>query len=109
MMLTCQLKRKNDSEMPHSAALNIPIYSHLLAGVPVERRPLQDEPEALPLLREEDAGLLPLLPQPTVTVGPTQLAAGHAAPTHSRRHSWEDKHGREAKRKENTSVYFISA
>lgn len=85
--------------MPHSAALNIPMDSHLLAGVPVKRRPLQDEPEALPLLREEDAGLLPLLPQPAVAVGPTQLAAGHAAPTHSRRHSWEDKtrEGSEAK------------
>lgn len=101
-MLTRLLQRKNDSEMPHSAASTIPMYPHLLAGVPVKRRPLQDEPEALPLLREEDAGLLPLLPQPAVAVGPTQLAAGHAAPTHSRRHSWEDK-------EENTSVCFISA
>lgn len=64
--------------------------SHLLAGVPVQCRPLQDEPEALPLLGDKDIGLLSLLPQPAVTVGSTQLAARHTTPTHGRRHSWED-------------------
>lgn len=66
---------------------NAPLWSHLLAGVPVECRPLQDEPEALPLLGDKDVGLLSLLPQPAITVGSTQLAARHATPTHSRRHS----------------------
>lgn len=63
---------------------------YLWRGVPVERRPLQDEPETLPLLREEDVGFLPLLPQPAVAVGSTQLTAGHAAPTHGSRRSCED-------------------
>lgn len=65
--------------------------SHLLGGVPVQRRPLQDEPEALPLLGEEDTALLSLLPQPAVTVRGTQLTAGHTTPAHGRRHSWENK------------------
>lgn len=70
-----------------------PGAAHLLAGVPVERRPLEDEPEALPLLSDEDAALLPLLPQPAVAVGTDQLPARHAAPTQSRRYSWRTASG----------------
>lgn len=57
--------------------------THLLGGVPVKGRPLEDEPEALPLLGDEDAALLSLLPQPAVAVGTDQLAAGDATPAHS--------------------------
>lgn len=58
--------------------------SHLLAGVPIESRPLQDKPETLPLLGDEDAAFFSLLPQPAVTVGLAQLAARHTASAHGR-------------------------
>lgn len=65
--------------------------SHLLAGVPIQSWPLQDEPETLPLLGDEDAALFSLLPQPSITVGHAQLAARHAASTHGRCHSCKDQ------------------
>lgn len=65
--------------------------SHLLAGVPIQSRPLQDEPETLPLLGDEDAALFSLLPQPAITVGHAQLAARHAPSTHGRCHSCKDQ------------------
>lgn len=58
--------------------------SHLLAGVPIQSRPLQDKPETLPLLGDEDAAFFSLLPQPAVTVGLAQLAARHPASAHGR-------------------------
>lgn len=64
---------------------------YLWRGVPVQRRPLQDEPETLPLLREENAAFFPLLPQPAVAVGPAKLATGDAASTQGRRRSCHDK------------------
>lgn len=64
---------------------------HLLAGVPIQSRPLQDEPETLPLLGDEDAAVLPLLPQPAITVGHAQLAARHAPSAHGRCHSCKDQ------------------
>lgn len=65
--------------------------SHLLAGVPIQSWPLQDEPETLPLLGDEDTALFSLLPQPSITVGHAQLAARHAASTHGRCHSCKDQ------------------
>lgn len=64
---------------------------HLLAGVPIQSRPLQDEPETLPLLGDEDAAVLPLLPQPAITVRHAQLAARHAPSAHGRCHSCTDQ------------------
>lgn len=75
----------------HSLGSGEIICSHLLAGVPVKGRPLEDEPEALPLLGDEDAAVLPLLPQPAVAVGSAQLTAGHTTATQGRRHSCEDE------------------
>lgn len=64
---------------------------HLLAGVPIQSRPLQDEPETLPLLGDEDAAVLPLLPQPAITVRHAQLTARHAPSAHGRCHSCKDQ------------------
>lgn len=80
--------------------------SHLLAGVPVQSRPLQDEPETLPLLGDEDAALFSLLPQPAVTVGHAQLAARHAASTHGCCHSCKDRAADVTLYREKQRFYF---
>ena len=47
--------------------------THLGGVVPVEAGSFEDKPEALPLLRQEDTVLLPLLPEPAVAVSAAQL------------------------------------
>ena len=64
------------------------VSPYLRAVVPVEGRSFEHEPEALPLMGQEDVGVLPLLPQPAVAVGPAQLATGHPPPAQSGGYAW---------------------
>lgn len=72
---------------------------HLLAGIPVESGTLEDEPEALPFLGHEHTALLPLLPQPAVTVGLNQLTTRHTPPARRCTLAWGG--GSERREREN--------
>lgn len=64
-------------------------FPYLLRVIPVQTGSFQNKPEALPLLGDEDAALLPLFPEPAVAVGMSQVPAGDSAPAQSCWHSWE--------------------